>query len=83
MDAKAKHDEMVAKKNEYLKELTNDYLEATPLDEMSITDQDVGHNIVMDVLGKKPSRQKRRLGFGRVLGSKTLSRGHPTLGGLI
>ncbi|KAL6280330.1 hypothetical protein ACE6H2_017211 [Prunus campanulata] len=40
---------------------------------MSTTDQDAGHNIVMDVLGKKPSRQKRRLGFGRVLGSKTSS----------
>ncbi|XP_020418182.1 uncharacterized protein LOC109948854 [Prunus persica] len=71
--AKAKYDEMVAKKNEYLKELAKEYPEGTPLDEMSIANQDVGRNIVMDVLGKKPGRQKRRLGFGRVRGSKTSS----------
>ncbi|PQQ21824.1 uncharacterized protein Pyn_19862 [Prunus yedoensis var. nudiflora] len=46
--AKAKHDEMVAKKNEYLKELSKEYPEVTPLDEMSITDQDAGHNIYCD-----------------------------------
>lgn len=62
-------DEMVAKKNEYLKE----YPEGTPIDEMSIADQDAGRNIVMDVLGKKSSRQKRGLGFDRVCGSKTSS----------
>ncbi|PQQ03428.1 uncharacterized protein Pyn_33888 [Prunus yedoensis var. nudiflora] len=71
--AKAKHDEMVAKKNEYLKELAKEYPEGTPLDEMSITDQDAGRNIVMDVLGKKLGRQKRGLGFGRVRGSQTFS----------
>ncbi|KAI5330183.1 hypothetical protein L3X38_029581 [Prunus dulcis] len=67
--AKAKHDEMVAKKNEYL-ELAKEYPEGTPLDEMSIADQDARHNIVMDVLGKKPCRQKHGWDLAEFVGPK-------------
>lgn len=57
---------MIAKKNEYMKELAKDCLEDTPLNEIIVPDKDVGVNIMTDVLGLKLGKEFRGLGAGRV-----------------
>ena len=57
---------MVAKKDEYMKELAKDYPEDTPLNEIIVPDKNVGVNIMTDVLGLKTGKEFRGLGAGRV-----------------
>ncbi|KAL2486631.1 Uncharacterized protein Adt_31387 [Abeliophyllum distichum] len=66
--AKAQHDEMLAKADEYLTERANEQQlpEDTPLEEIHVDDPDAGLKIMMSVLGVKPGRQIRGLGDGRL-----------------
>ncbi|KAL2542738.1 Uncharacterized protein Adt_03716 [Abeliophyllum distichum] len=73
--AKAQHDEMLAKADEYLTERANEQqlLEDTPLKEIPVDDPDARLKIMMSVLGVKPGRQIRGLGDGRLRDIGTLS----------
>ncbi|KAL2518267.1 Uncharacterized protein Adt_14514 [Abeliophyllum distichum] len=66
--AKAQHDEMLAKADEYLTERANEQQlpDDTPLDEILVDDLDARLKIMMSVLGVKSGRQIRRLGDGRL-----------------
>ncbi|KAL2492494.1 Uncharacterized protein Adt_28122 [Abeliophyllum distichum] len=66
--AKAQHDEMLAKADEYLAERANEQQlpDDTPLDEIPVDDPDAGLKIMMSVLGVKSGRQIRGLGDGRL-----------------
>ncbi|KAM7486142.1 hypothetical protein LguiA_002151 [Lonicera macranthoides] len=64
--AKAKFDEMVAKKNVYMKELAKDYHEDTPLNEIIVPNKDIGVNIVTNVLGFNTGKEFHGLGASQV-----------------
>ncbi|KAL2486650.1 Uncharacterized protein Adt_31406 [Abeliophyllum distichum] len=66
--AKAQHDEMLTKADEYLAERANEQQlpDDTPLDEIPVDDPDAGLKIMMSVLGVKSGRQIRGLGDGRL-----------------
>ncbi|KAL2531447.1 Uncharacterized protein Adt_04798 [Abeliophyllum distichum] len=66
--AKAQHDEMLAKVDEYLTERANEQQlsQDTPLEEIHVDDPVAGLKIMMSVLGVKPGRQIRGLGDGRL-----------------
>ncbi|KAL2542320.1 Uncharacterized protein Adt_03298 [Abeliophyllum distichum] len=76
--AKAQHDEMLAKADEYLAERANEQQlpEDTPLEEIHVDDPDAGLKIMMSVLGVKPGRQIRGLGDGSLRDIDTSSNVH-------
>ncbi|CAH9071482.1 unnamed protein product [Cuscuta epithymum] len=67
-EAKAQHDEMLAKTDEYLLDVIREQQlpEDTPLEEVPVDNPDAGLNIMVSVLGEKPGRRIRGLGDGRL-----------------
>ena len=56
---------MIAKRDDYIKELAHEYLEDTPREDIVI-DKDARLKIVTDVLGVNPGKDIHGLGAGRV-----------------